>query len=63
MSGFLTLGSLTFLRVAIVRRTGPARLLVRALDYSRAAGLDPFARQIYQHEADAVESRYRKKRA
>ena len=25
MSGFLTLGSLAFLRVAIVRRTGPAR--------------------------------------
>jgi hypothetical protein len=37
MSGFLTLGSLTFLRVALVRRTGPARLLARALDYSRRA--------------------------
>ena len=39
MSGFITLGSLTFLRVASVRRTGPARLVARALDYSRAAGL------------------------
>ena len=52
MSGFLTLSSLTFLRVAIVRRTGPARLLARALDYSRAAELDPFARQIYCMKRD-----------
>ena len=31
MSGFLTLGSLMFLMVAIVRRTGPARIRVARL--------------------------------
>jgi hypothetical protein len=31
MSGFLTLGSLMFLMVAIVRRTGPARIRIARL--------------------------------
>ena len=31
MSGFLTLGSLMFLMVAIVRRTGPARIRIACL--------------------------------
>ena len=57
MSGFLTLGSLTFLRVAIVRRTGPARLL-RVLDYSRAAGPQKKSR-LFQEELALFASSHR----